>query len=93
MMMSDFSFTEPVTIQYSGNRKKIARAMRRMTEMMKYGVIRCFLPLIPASSLLRGAAVHHLELQRAEQGDDDGQDHAHGVGVAELLGGPECDLV
>ena len=45
------------------------------------------------ASLFCGAAVHDLELQRAEQGDDDGQDHAHGVGVAELLGGPECDLV
>ena len=93
MIMSLFSFTEPVTIQYSGNRKKMASAISRMTVMTKYGVIRCFLLVMSSPPLFRGAAVHDLELQGAEQGNDDRQDHAHGVGVAEVLGGAESDLI
>ena len=35
MMMSVFSLTEPVTIQYSGKRKKIASKISKMTVMTK----------------------------------------------------------
>ena len=35
MMMSVFSLTEPVTIQYSGKRKKIANRISRITVMTK----------------------------------------------------------
>ena len=84
-VISSLFLKEPVTIQYRGNRKKITSHQDGHGETLYPWRCRSDQVVFSCSRPSLIVSLRHFELDGGENGDDEGQNHADGTGIARSL--------